>query len=106
MLIKSFATTFAVGSWPRLRPLGSGQAKWLSHRFAGYVPHAADAALACALAGSLFFASPMLASAAEPKASTYVGPAVTVMKATKTCFTDSIDIAGILVPKEEILSLI
>jgi HlyD family secretion protein len=102
MLIQSLATTFAVVSWPRLRPLGRGQAKRLSHRFTGYVPHAADATLACALAGSLFFASPMLASAAEPKASTYVGPAVTVMKATKTCFTDSIDIAGILVPKEEI----
>ena len=45
----------------------------------------------------------MSAFAAEPKASTYVGPAVTVVKATKTCFTDSIDITGTLVPKQEIL---
>lgn len=103
MLIKSLATKFAVGSWPRLRPDCSGQTKRLSHRFTGFVPHAANATLACALASSLFFASPMSAAAAEPKASIYVGPAVTVMKATRTCFTDSIDITGMLVPKEEIL---
>jgi HlyD family secretion protein len=81
MLIKSRATKFAVGRRP----------------------HAADVMLACALTGSLFFTSAMSASAAEPKAGTYVGPAVTVMKAKRACFTDSIDITGMLAPKEEIL---
>ena len=59
------------------------------------------AAGSCALAGAVFLASPMAAFAAEPAA--YVGPAVTVMKAKKTCFTDTIDITGMLVPKQEIL---
>jgi HlyD family secretion protein len=80
MLIKSCGIKFAVGSRP----------------------HAGDAMLAGALAGWLFFAAAMSASAAEPKAGTYVGPAVTVTKAKKACFTDSIDITGLLVPKEEI----
>jgi HlyD family secretion protein len=61
------------------------------------------AAGSCALAAAIFLASPMPASVAEPAASAYVGPAVTVMKAKKTCFTDSIDITGMLVPKQEIL---
>lgn len=56
-----------------------------------------------ALAGAVFLAAPMSASAAEPVVSAYVGPTVTVMKAKKTCFTDSIDITGMLVPKQEIL---
>jgi len=61
------------------------------------------AAGSCALAGALFLGSAMSASAAEPAAATYVGPAVTVMKAKKTCFTDTIDITGLLVPKQDIL---
>src|ERR1700730_7690802 len=61
------------------------------------------AAGSCVLAGAFFLASAMSASAAEPAAGSYAGPTVTVMKAKKTCFTDSIDITGMLVPKQEIL---
>jgi HlyD family secretion protein len=103
MLIRNLATTFAVGCWAGLRLDCAGQAKPSSHRLTGHLPHAAVAMLACVVAGSHFFASPMSASAAEPKASTYAGPAVTVMKAKRMCFTDSIDITGMLVPKQEIL---
>ena len=39
--------------------------------------------------------------AAEPTAG-YMGPAVTVVKATKICFSDTIDITGLLAPREEI----
>ena len=41
--------------------------------------------------------------AAEPKSGPFLGPTVTVTKAEKKCFTDSIDITGRLVPREEIL---
>jgi HlyD family secretion protein len=57
----------------------------------------------CVLAGALFLGSAISASAAEPAASAYVGPTITVMKAKKACFTDSIDITGMLVPKQDIL---
>lgn len=103
MPIKSLATKLGVGRWSSLRPDCSGHAKRQSHRFAGNAPHAADVALACALAGLLFFASALSASAAEPTTSTYVGPPVTVTRVNKSCFSDTIDITGILVPKEEIL---
>jgi HlyD family secretion protein len=101
MLIRSLAPKFAVDSWPRLRPDGSGGTKRIFPRFAGYLPRPADAAFAWVLAGALFLASSLSISAAEPKTSTYLGPAVTVTKAKKTCFSDSIDITGRLVPREE-----
>jgi HlyD family secretion protein len=40
---------------------------------------------------------------AADSTNTYLGPSVTVTKAERKCFTDSIDITGRLVPKEEIL---
>ncbi len=43
------------------------------------------------------------ASAAEPQARRYLGPAVSVAVAKRQCFTDTIDITGRLVPKQEIL---
>jgi HlyD family secretion protein len=60
-----------------------------------------NARLVFALAGSLFAALQMPAFAAEPVA--YAGPAITVVKATKMCFSDSVDITGTLVPRQEIL---
>jgi HlyD family secretion protein len=62
-----------------------------------------NARLVFAITGSLFAAFQMPASAAEPITSHYAGPAVTVVKATRTCFNDSVDITGTLVPKQEIL---
>src|SRR5450432_1815990 len=60
-----------------------------------------NARLVFALAGSLFATLQMPAFAAEPVA--YAGPAITVVKATKMCFSDSVDITGTLVPRQEIL---
>jgi HlyD family secretion protein len=72
-------------------------------RLGGHVPRAISAASACALAGALVLASSLSISAAEPTANSYLGPAVTVTKAQRKCFTDSIDVTGRLVPKQEIL---
>jgi multidrug efflux pump subunit AcrA (membrane-fusion protein) len=62
-----------------------------------------SALLALPLAGLLtgLLAAPA-GHAAEPKPHVYSGPAVTVVKAKKTCFRDTIDITGLLVPREEI----
>jgi multidrug efflux pump subunit AcrA (membrane-fusion protein) len=51
------------------------------------------------LAGLL--ASPRSAAAAD-KPEVYSGPAVTVIKARKTCFADTISVSGRLVPREEV----
>jgi HlyD family secretion protein len=59
--------------------------------------------VASGLAGALLLAVSIPGSAAEPKPSPFLGPTVTVTKAEKKCFTDSIDITGRLVPREEIL---
>ncbi len=58
---------------------------------------------ASASAAALFLVSSLPISAAEPADGTYLGPAVTVTKSEKKCFTDSIDITGKLVPREAIL---
>lgn len=67
------------------------------------LPRPAQTAASCTLAGALLLASSLAPSAADPKSATYLGPAVTVTKAKRICFTDSIDITGRLVPREEIL---
>ena len=55
------------------------------------------------LGGLLMLAPSLTASAAEPKAEHYRGPAVSVTVAKKKCFTDTIDVTGMLVPKQEVL---
>jgi multidrug efflux pump subunit AcrA (membrane-fusion protein) len=61
------------------------------------------AALAFALAGS-FFAMPAPSFAAEEsEPNIYAGAAVSVVKAKKRCFADTIDVTGVLVPRDEIL---
>jgi HlyD family secretion protein len=55
------------------------------------------------LAAALLLVISRSGSAAEPKSGPFLGPTVTVTKAEKKCFTDSIDITGRLVPREEIL---
>ncbi len=60
-----------------------------------------NARLVFALAGPLFAALQLPTFAAEPVA--YAGPAITVVKATKMCFSDFVDITGTLVPRQEIL---
>jgi RND family efflux transporter MFP subunit len=45
-----------------------------------------------------------VSSAAEKlEPNVYAGAAVTVVKATKTCFADTISVSGMLVPREEVL---
>jgi HlyD family secretion protein len=51
------------------------------------------AAVAAALAGE---------ARAEPSGAAAVGMAVTVTKASRTCFADTLQVAGILVPREEV----
>jgi HlyD family secretion protein len=70
--------------------------------FATRISHAAGAVLSCTLAGALLLASSSSLSAAD-EPHTFLGPVVTAAKAKRTCFTDSIDITGRLVPAEEIL---
>jgi multidrug efflux pump subunit AcrA (membrane-fusion protein) len=59
-------------------------------------------ALCCMLAGALLLVTPMPLCAAD-KANNYLGPVVTAAKAKKTCLSDSIDITGALVAKNEIV---
>jgi multidrug efflux pump subunit AcrA (membrane-fusion protein) len=59
-------------------------------------------AAALSVTAALVLASALPLAAAEP-VSTNPGPAVTVTKSEKKCFTDAIDITGKLVPREEIL---
>jgi multidrug efflux pump subunit AcrA (membrane-fusion protein) len=54
------------------------------------------------VAGALLLVTSLSLFAAD-KPRIYLGPAVTVAKAKRTCFTDLIDITGRLVPREEIL---
>src|SRR5215218_5042735 len=42
------------------------------------------------------------AAVAQPSGSASVGMAVTVTKASRTCFTDSLQVSGTLVPREEV----
>ena len=56
------------------------------------------AAAASGLAGVLL-AGPVMGQKPEP----YAGAAVTVVKAAKSCFSDTIAISGVVVPREEIL---
>ncbi|MFL6932748.1 MAG: efflux RND transporter periplasmic adaptor subunit [Xanthobacteraceae bacterium] len=42
------------------------------------------------------------AAVAQPNAGAAVGMAVTVTKASRTCFTDTLQVSGILVPREEV----
>ncbi|MFL5066521.1 MAG: efflux RND transporter periplasmic adaptor subunit [Xanthobacteraceae bacterium] len=42
------------------------------------------------------------AAVAQPSAGAAVGMAVTVTKASRTCFTDTLQVSGILVPREEV----
>ena len=69
---------------------------------AGRLCGAANAVSASALACALLLASSLPVSAADSTSNTYLGPAVTVTKAERRCFTDAIDITGRLVPKEEV----
>ena len=54
------------------------------------------------VAGALLLATSLSLSAAN-RPQIYLGPAVTVAKAKRACFSDLIDITGRLVPREEIL---
>jgi HlyD family secretion protein len=54
------------------------------------------------VAGAVLLVTSMSLFAAD-KPAIYLGPAVTVAKAKRICFTDLIDITGRLVPREEIL---
>jgi HlyD family secretion protein len=58
------------------------------------------AALALAVASALVVSA---ALAAEKLISNPVGAAVSVMKAKRACFKDSVEVTGVLVPKEEVL---
>jgi multidrug efflux pump subunit AcrA (membrane-fusion protein) len=42
------------------------------------------------------------AAVAQPSAGAAVGMAVTVTKASRTCFTDTLQVSGVLVPREEV----
>ncbi len=53
-----------------------------------------------ALAGAVTASLSGIADAAE--SNTYAGAAVTVVKAKKSCFADSIAVSGVLVPREEV----
>ena len=45
---------------------------------------------------------PAVALAAEKPSTAYTGAAVTVVKASKACFADTISVSGMLVPREEV----
>ena len=98
MRVKSLTTKIAIDSQPTLRPDCGGRAKAM----VGSWPRVGGCASALVLASLLVLASSPATFAAEPAVGTFLGPAVTVAKAKRTCFTDSIDITGRLVPKEEI----
>jgi HlyD family secretion protein len=105
MLIIFFAIQFDVCGWVRFRPNFRRQKKQRCCRISDYFIFAAHVTLACILSSSLFFVSSRSAFAEESKTPTNMGPAVTVIKASKKCFTDTIDITGKLVPKQEVLVL-
>ncbi len=57
--------------------------------------------LTVAVAGMLL-AQPSLLAAADNASGGYAGAAVTVIKAKKSCFADTIAVSGVLVPREEV----
>jgi HlyD family secretion protein len=56
-------------------------------------------AIAAVLAATVALST---AATAQPSAGAAVGMAVTVTKASRTCFTDTLQVSGILVPREEV----
>jgi multidrug efflux pump subunit AcrA (membrane-fusion protein) len=58
-------------------------------------------AMACAIASTATVAL-STAALAQPSAGAAAGMAVTVTKAGRTCFTDTLQVSGILVPREEV----
>jgi HlyD family secretion protein len=70
-----------------------------SMRVAAGIGLAAAGAAAAAVAATLALAT---AAIAQPSARAAVGMAVTVAKASRTCFTDTLQVSGILVPREEV----
>ena len=92
MKLVALASTVPVDRRPRPRLDRGIQSKPIFHRFAPIV-----------LSAGFVLAVSLPSFAAEPKTGTYLGPAVTVTKVEKRCFTNSIDITGRLVPREEIL---
>jgi len=85
-----------------VQPDCSGRTDRFVHQTVLLAPRADGLTCVAALAGILLLASSYSLSAADSKPGTYLGPAVTVTKVKKSCFNDSIDITGRLVPKEEI----
>jgi multidrug efflux pump subunit AcrA (membrane-fusion protein) len=69
-------------------------------RPAGHVRRSALIAVA-ALAGALFAAAAVFA--AEPQPANPVGAAVSVVKAERACFKDSVEVTGVLVAREEVM---
>jgi len=92
----------ALDGRPGLRPDYRVQLK-RNFRLSDQRPRAGRVVSAGLLGGALILVSTLAALAAEPTARTYLGPAVTVTKAKRSCFTESIDITGRLVPREEVL---
>jgi multidrug efflux pump subunit AcrA (membrane-fusion protein) len=64
---------------------------------------AAAATLTGALAAGFFAASAPSFAAGESDSNAYAGAAVTAVKAKKRCFSDTIEVTGLLVPREEVL---
>lgn len=69
--------------------------------------HAGDFRRAPAIAAvmaAMVWVQPSLSNAAEKaEPNVYTGAAVTVVKAKKTCFSDTISVSGMLVPREEVM---
>jgi HlyD family secretion protein len=64
----------------------------------------APAAIAVAVVAGVLLAQPSLSNAADKaEPNVYTGAAVTVVKAKKSCFSDTISVSGMLVPREEVL---
>ena len=64
----------------------------------------APSTIAAATVAGMLLAQPSPSSAAEKaEPNAYTGAAVTVVKARKTCFADTISVSGMLVPREEVL---
>jgi HlyD family secretion protein len=85
-----------------VQPDCTGQTERIFRHAAVHASRADGMTHVVALAGIFLLASSFSLCAAETKTGTYLGPAVTVTKVKKSCFNDSIDITGKLVPKEEI----
>lgn len=62
----------------------------------------ASSSLAVIALSAAIVAGSSAGHAAEPTAAVYTGPSVTVVRAKKTCFNNTLDITGLLVPREEI----